>query len=74
MLVAVLAASGRTIDIDIINCVLMQPHWQHKVELEDLWSMLEAQDSRLKAPQLSPSPRSRGEGPGARGQGNECQC
>jgi hypothetical protein len=35
MLEAVRAANGRTIDIDIINRVLMQPHWQHQVDLKD---------------------------------------
>jgi hypothetical protein len=28
-------ANGRTIDIDVINRVLMQPHWQHQVDLKD---------------------------------------
>lgn len=35
MLEAVRAANGRMIDIDIINRVLMQPHWQHQVDLKD---------------------------------------
>jgi MSHA biogenesis protein MshM len=35
MLEAVRAANGRTIDIDVINRVLMQPHWQHQVDLKD---------------------------------------
>lgn len=35
MLETVRAASGRTIDIDIVNRVLMQPHWQHQVDLTD---------------------------------------
>jgi type II secretory pathway predicted ATPase ExeA len=35
MLEAVRAAAGRTIDIDIINRVLIQPHWQNQVDLTD---------------------------------------
>ncbi|MBM3966302.1 MAG: hypothetical protein FJ308_14745 [Planctomycetes bacterium] len=35
MLEAVRAANGRTIDIDVINRVLMQPHWQNQVDLKD---------------------------------------
>ena len=35
MLEAVRAAAGRTIDIDIVNRVLLQPHWQHQVDLTD---------------------------------------
>ena len=35
MLEAVRAANGRTIDIDIVNRVLMQPHWQHQIDLTD---------------------------------------
>ena len=35
MLEAVRAAAGRTIDIDIVNRVLLQPHWQNQVDLTD---------------------------------------
>ena len=35
MLEAVRAAAGRTIDIDTVNRVLMQPHWQNEVDLTD---------------------------------------
>lgn len=35
MLEAVRASSGTTIDIDIVNRVLMQPHWQKEVDLTD---------------------------------------
>jgi type II secretory pathway predicted ATPase ExeA len=35
MLEAVRAAAGRTIDIDIINRVLILPHWQNQVDLTD---------------------------------------
>ena len=35
MLEAVRAASGTTIDIDLVNRVLMQPHWQKEVDLTD---------------------------------------
>lgn len=35
MLETVRAANGRTIDIDIVNRVLMQPHWQNQVDLKD---------------------------------------
>jgi MSHA biogenesis protein MshM len=35
MLEAVRAAAGRTIDIDIVNRVLMQPHWHNEVDLTD---------------------------------------
>jgi MSHA biogenesis protein MshM len=35
MLEAVRASAGRTIDIDIINRVLLQPHWQNQVDLTD---------------------------------------
>ncbi len=35
MLEAVRAAAGRTIDIDVVNRVLMQPHWQSQVDLTD---------------------------------------
>lgn len=35
MLEAVRASAGRTIDIDIVNRVLMQPHWQSQVDLKD---------------------------------------
>jgi type II secretory pathway predicted ATPase ExeA len=35
MLEAVCAAAGRTIDIDVVNRVLLQPHWQTQVDLTD---------------------------------------
>ena len=35
MLEAVRAAAGRSIDIDIVNRVLLQPHWQKEVDLTD---------------------------------------
>ena len=35
MLEAVRASTGRTIDIDIVNRVLLQPHWQPQVDLTD---------------------------------------
>ena len=35
MLEAVRAGAGRTIDIDVINRVLIQPHWQNDVDLTD---------------------------------------
>jgi len=35
MLEAVRASSGRTIDIDQVNRVLLQPHWQNEVDLTD---------------------------------------
>ncbi len=35
MLQAVRAAAGRTIDIDVVNRVLLQPHWQNQVDLTD---------------------------------------
>jgi len=35
MLEAVRAAGGRTIDIDVVNRVLLQPHWQNQVDLTD---------------------------------------
>ncbi len=35
MLEAVRASAGTTIDIDIVNRVLMQPHWQKEVDLTD---------------------------------------
>ena len=35
MLEAVRASSGTTIDIDLVNRVLMQPHWQNEVDLTD---------------------------------------
>lgn len=35
MLEAVRASSGTTIDIDLINRVLLQPHWQKEVDLTD---------------------------------------
>ena len=35
MLEAVRAAAGRTIDIDVVNRVLLQPHWQSQVDLTD---------------------------------------
>ena len=35
MLEAVRAASGRTMDIDLVNRVLLQPHWQKEVDITD---------------------------------------
>lgn len=35
MLEAVRASAGTTIDIDVINRVLLQPHWQNEVDLTD---------------------------------------
>ena len=35
MLEAVRAAAGRTIDIDLVNRVLLQPHWQKDIDLTD---------------------------------------
>ena len=35
MLEAVRASAGTTIDIDLINRVLLQPHWQKEVDLTD---------------------------------------
>ncbi|MCA9135751.1 MAG: AAA family ATPase [Planctomycetales bacterium] len=35
MLEAVRASAGREIDIDLVNRVLMQPHWQKEVDLTD---------------------------------------
>ena len=35
MLEAVRSASGTTIDIDLVNGVLLQPHWQKEVDLTD---------------------------------------
>ena len=35
MLEAVRASAGRTIDIDVVNRVLMQPHWKNEVDLTD---------------------------------------
>ena len=35
MLEAVRASAGREIDIDLVNRVLMQPHWQKEVDLND---------------------------------------
>jgi type II secretory pathway predicted ATPase ExeA len=35
MLEAVRASAGRTIDIDTVNRVLLQPHWQKQVDLTD---------------------------------------
>ena len=35
MLEAVRASAGRTIDIDLVNRVLLQPHWQNEVDLTD---------------------------------------
>ena len=35
MLEAVRASAGRTIDIDVVNRVLLQPHWQNQVDLSD---------------------------------------
>lgn len=35
MLEAVRASAGRSVDIDLVNRVLLQPHWQHQVDLKD---------------------------------------
>ncbi len=35
MLEAVRSSSGTTMDIDLINRVLLQPHWQKEVDLTD---------------------------------------
>lgn len=35
MLEAVRASAGTTIDIDLVNHVLMQPHWKKEVDLTD---------------------------------------
>jgi len=35
MLETVRASAGRTIDIDVVNRVLLQPHWQNEVDLTD---------------------------------------
>lgn len=35
MLEAVRASAGRTIDIDVVNRILLQPHWQKQVDLTD---------------------------------------
>ena len=35
MLEAVRAKSGTQMDIDVINRVLLQPHWQKEVDLTD---------------------------------------
>lgn len=35
MLEAVRASAGRTIDVDLVNRVLLQPHWQKEVDLTD---------------------------------------
>ena len=35
MLEAVRARAGQTIDIDVVNRVLLQPHWQNQVDLTD---------------------------------------
>ena len=35
MLEAVRGSAGTTIDIDLVNRVLMQPHWQKEVDLTD---------------------------------------
>ena len=35
MLEAVRTSSGTTIDIDLVNRVLLQPHWQKEVDLTD---------------------------------------
>jgi len=35
MLEAVRASAGTTIDIDLVNRVLLQPHWQNEVDLTD---------------------------------------
>ncbi len=35
MLETVRASAGPTIDIDVVNRVLLQPHWQNEVDLTD---------------------------------------
>jgi hypothetical protein len=35
MLEAVRASAGTTIDIDLVNRILLQPHWQKEVDLTD---------------------------------------
>jgi MSHA biogenesis protein MshM len=35
MLETVRALAGRTIDIEVVNRVLLQPHWQSQVDLTD---------------------------------------
>ena len=35
MLEGVRAADGKTIDIDLVNRVLLQPHWQKEADLTD---------------------------------------
>jgi MSHA biogenesis protein MshM len=35
MLEAVRASAGRTIDIDLVNRVLIQPHWQKEIDITD---------------------------------------
>ena len=35
MLETVRARAGKTIDIDVVNRVLLQPHWQNQVDLTD---------------------------------------
>lgn len=35
MLEAVRASSGRTMDIDLVNRVLLQPHWQKEIDITD---------------------------------------
>ena len=35
MLEAVRGSAGRTLDIDLVNRVLLQPHWQKEVDLKD---------------------------------------
>jgi type II secretory pathway predicted ATPase ExeA len=35
MLEAVRASSGRTMDIDLVNRVLIQPHWQKEIDITD---------------------------------------
>ena len=35
MLEAVPASAGRTIDIDLVNRVLIQPHWQKEIDITD---------------------------------------
>jgi hypothetical protein len=35
LLEAVRAARGRTMDIDLVNRVLIQPHWQKEIDITD---------------------------------------
>ncbi|MDP6445477.1 MAG: hypothetical protein QF805_16880, partial [Pirellulaceae bacterium] len=35
MLEAVRASSGRTMDIDLVNRVLLQPHWRKEIDITD---------------------------------------